>query len=265
MKKFLAAIVAMMLVLSLVSCDDKKDKKNKEETSETSNDSNDKSEAKSTPNNKKPGESSAKDDAKKSTASTKLMRFYEDLLLDENVTAIMKSNMMGNEVVLTYVRSGDMYYSESKNGPIVMKQIVRDDTQYIIYPGNQIVSVPLKGMPIKPEVINEAEKEYYEKASTSGTTEYNGKSYYYEEFEVAGATARYLFEGDDLKYIIENMAGMELVCEMSVSSKVDSSLFEVPEGNIQELDLGSGQVPDIDIGQFPDFSGSMIGGKHGNN
>ena len=70
----------------------------------------------------------------------------------------------------------------------------------------------------------------YETAASSGTTEYNGKSYDYEEFTVEGETVQYLFDGADLKIIKANVMGTESVVEIiSLEKGADAKLFEIPE------------------------------------
>ena len=70
----------------------------------------------------------------------------------------------------------------------------------------------------------------YETAAASGETEYNGKTYDYEEFTVEGETVQYLFDGADLKIIKANVMDTESVVEIiSLEKGADAALFEIPE------------------------------------
>ena len=75
------------------------------------------------------------------------------------------------------------------------------------------------------------EAENYEVAVNTGKTDYNGKTYDYEEFMVEGESVQYLFEGDDLKVIKATVDGTASFIEVvSFKKGVDKSLFEVPVG-----------------------------------
>ena len=135
-------------------------------------------------------------------------------------------------------RSGDMMYSESKVGGLVMKQVVRDATQYLIYPNGKIMKVSYPGpikLPQQVNIIDENQLSYYEKYSSSGNTSYNGKNYSYEEFSISSVSVRYLFDGDDLKYVIQKVGQLESVSEIDIKYSADSSLFDVPKGDITEM------------------------------
>mgnify|MGYP006780585879 FL=1 len=70
----------------------------------------------------------------------------------------------------------------------------------------------------------------YETAVASGETEYNGKTYDYEEFTVEGETVQYLFDGNDLKIMKANVMGTESIVEIiSLEKGADAKLFEIPE------------------------------------
>jgi len=86
-----------------------------------------------------------------------------------------------------------------------------------VYPGVTVNDIDISGMTEE------------EAAAAISDIDVNGKTYLCEEFTVDGATAKYCFDGNDLKYIITNPDGTEAFLEiLSYSKDVDESLFEIP-------------------------------------
>lgn len=234
MKKVFALLLVLVMAFSFASCDDEKKASSKNDKSDKVVVSEEVAEG---------GKKEAEGPKRTSTASTKLLRYYEDVLQSNRFTLKMTSTMNNMTSEVMVVRDGDMMYSESKVSTIVMKQIVRDGNQYLIYPNGKIMKVSYPGpitLPNEVNIIDKNQLQYYETYASSGTTEHNGKSYSYEEFSIGGLSVQYLFDGDDLKFVKQKVGQLELVSEVSVTYTADTSLFTVPSGEITEM-----QVPNI--------------------
>ena len=142
----------------------------------------------------------------------------------------MKTVVQGTEVISKTAFKGDMMYSESDMDGMKSVMVMRDGYQYIIENSSKMV--------LKTQVVDNGavmdmfaeEAANYETAVASGETEYNGKSYDYEEFTVEGETVQYLFDGNDLKIMKANVMGTESIVEIiSLEKGADAKLFEIPE------------------------------------
>ena len=163
-------------------------------------------------------------------ASTKTLAYFQKFLSGGEYTMEMKTTAEGMTVAMKSAFKGDMMYSESDMDGIKSVMVMKDGYQYIIDEASKSV--------IKTQVVDNAavmdmfsdEAANYETPVNSGTTEYNGKSYDYEEFTVEGETVQYLFDGADLKIIKANVMGTESIVEIiSLEKGADSNLFEIPE------------------------------------
>ncbi len=163
-------------------------------------------------------------------ASTKTLAYFQKFLSGGEYTMEMKTSAEGMEMTMKSAYKGDMIYSESEYAGQKSIMVMRDGYQYIIDHNSKTV--------MKMQVVDNGavidmfadEAANYETAVASGTTEYNGKSYDYEEFTVEGETVQYLFDGNDLKIMKANVMGTESVVEIiSLEKGADSNLFEIPE------------------------------------
>ncbi len=234
MKKIFALMLVFVMAFSFAACDDEKETKSDKKVSKEKIVAEDIAEVE---------DKKSDGPARKSTASTKLLRYYEDVLQSNVFTLNMTTTMNNMTSEVMVVRSGDMMYSESKVASIVMKQIVRDSTQYLIYPNGKIIKVSYPGpieLPDEVNIIDKNQLQYYEQYSSSGTMNHNGRNYEYEEFSISGMSIRYLFDGNDLAFVIQKMGQLEAVSEITVTYTADKSLFDVPEGEITEM-----QVPNV--------------------
>ncbi len=163
-------------------------------------------------------------------ASTKTLAYFQKFLSGGEYTMEMNTITDGIEMMSKSAYKGDMIYSESELGEQKSIMVMKDDFQYIIDHSSKMV--------MKMQVVDNGavmdmfsdEAESYETAIASGTTEYNGKTYDYEEFTVMDETVQYLFDGDDLKIIKTNVMETESIVEIiSLEIGADDSLFEIPE------------------------------------
>ena len=163
-------------------------------------------------------------------ASTKTLAYFQKFLSGGEYTMEMKTTAEGMEMTMKSAYKGDMIYSESEYAGQKSIMVMKDGYQYIIDHSSKTV--------MKMQVVDNGavmdmfadEAANYETAAASGTTEYNGKSYDYEEFTVEGETVQYLFDGNDLKIMKANVMGTESIVEIiSLEKGADGKLFEIPE------------------------------------
>ncbi len=163
-------------------------------------------------------------------ASTKTLAYFQKFLSGGEYTMEMKTAAEGMEMTMKSAYKGDMIYPESEYAGQKSNMVMKDGYQYIIDHSSKTV--------MKMQVVDNGavmdmfadEAANYETAVASGETEYNGKSYDYEEFTVEGETVRYLFDGNDLKIMKANVMGTESIVEIiSLEKGADAKLFEIPE------------------------------------
>ncbi len=163
-------------------------------------------------------------------ASTKTLAYFQKFLSGGEYTMEMKTTAEGMEMTMKSAYKGDMIYSESEYGGQKSIMVMKDGYQYIIDHTSKTVMKmqALDNGAVMDMFADEAAN--YETAAAAGTTEYNGKSYEYEEFTVMDETVQYLFDGKDLKIMKANVMGTESVVEIiSLEKGADSKLFEIPE------------------------------------
>ena len=163
-------------------------------------------------------------------ASTKTLAYFQKFLSGGEYTMEMKTTAEGMEMTMKSAYKGDMIYSESEYAGQKSIMVMKDGYQYIIDHSSKTV--------MKMQVVDNGavmdmfadEAANYETAVASGKTEYNGKTYDYEEFTVEGETVQYLFDGNDLKIMKANVMGTESIVEIiSLEKGADAKLFEIPE------------------------------------
>ncbi len=205
MKKILAILLTFVLVFSLAACGGKDETVNSDTPNQIDN------EAENLPE-----------------ASTKTLGYFKKFLSDGEYTMEMKTTAEGMTVTVKSVYKDDMIYTETNTDGINTNMVIRDGYQYVIDHNSKSC--------IKMQIMNESmqnmfadEADNYMETASSGTTEYNGKVYDYEEFTVEGETVQYLFEGDDLKIIRANVMETESIVEiLSLKKGADAKLFEIP-------------------------------------
>ena len=163
-------------------------------------------------------------------ASTKTLAYFQKFLSGGEYTMEMKTTAEGMEMTMKSAYKGDMIYSESEYAGQKSIMVMKDGYQYIIDHSSKTV--------MKMQVVDNSavmdmfadEAANYETAVASGETEYNGKTYDYEEFTVEGETVQYLFDGNDLKIMKANVMETESIVEiLSLEKGADAKLFEIPE------------------------------------
>ena len=227
MKKLIAILLGVIMVFSLVSCfeDTEKPSGGEEINKQIEN-------QEETPDNNRDeqNDESLNETNEIPVSSTKTLAYFEKYLSGGEYTMEMKTTVQGIEVISKNAFKDDMMYSESDMDGMKSVMVMRDGYQYIIENSSKMV--------LKTQVADNGavmdmfadEAANYETAAASGETEYNGKTYDYEEFTVEGETVQYLFDGGELKFIKATVEGEEGVVEiLSLEKGADAKLFEIPE------------------------------------
>ena len=162
-------------------------------------------------------------------ASTKTLAYFQKFLSGGEYTMEMKTTAEGMEMTMKSAYKGDMIYSESEYAGQKSIMVMKDGYQYIIdHNAKTVMKISALEATVKDVFADEAAN--YETVVASGETEYNGKTYDYEEFTVEGETVQYLFDGDELKIIKANVMGTESIVEIiSLEKGANEKLFEIPE------------------------------------
>ena len=163
-------------------------------------------------------------------ASTKTLAYFQKFLSGGEYTMEMKTTAEGMEMTMKSAYKGDMIYSESEYAGQKSIMVMKDGYQYIIdHSSKTVMKMQVVDNGVVMDMFSD-EAANYEAAVASGETEYNGKSYDYEEFTVEGETVQYLFDGNDLKIMKANVMGTESIVEIiSLEKGADAKLFEIPE------------------------------------
>ena len=167
-------------------------------------------------------------DAEKLTASTKTLAYFNEYVGDGEYTMEMEMEVEGMSVTTTSAVKGDMMYTKSNTGGIESIMIMKDSKQYVLDPSSKTCIVMSMDIANTSEMFAE-EAANYETAAETGSVDIEGTTYDYEAFDVEGVTAKYCFDGDEMKYIITSMEGEEYTIKIiSMEKGADASLFEVP-------------------------------------
>lgn len=214
MKKLIAILLGVIMVFSLAACGGGgEEPAGGEEV-----------------NNQVENQEEQQQEEKLPEASTKTLAYFQKFLSGGEYTMEMKTTAEGMEMTMKSAYKGDMIYSESEYAGQKSIMVMKDGYQYIIDHSSKTV--------MKMQVVDNSavmdmfadEAANYETAAASGETEYNGKTYDYEEFTVEGETVQYLFDGNDLKIMKANVMGTESIVEIiSLEKGADGKLFEIPE------------------------------------
>lgn len=210
MKKILMAALVLGTVITFTGCGDKNETEYKENgTSEIQNQT----------------IVTSEDDLKE----TKSLAFFNKYVGEGSYTMKTKSKFEGVDTIVLSAYDGDNFYTESEFDGMKSSIIQKDNMQYILdHSSKSYMKFPVTNSESNNNILAENE-ENYKVALNSGVTEYNGKEYEFEEFDVEGVKMQCLFEGTELKVMKAEVNDTEEVIEIiSVEKGVDKSLFEIP-------------------------------------
>lgn len=210
MKKYLAMLLALVMVLALTACGETAAPQKQEDSAPA--------QEQTAPAQESSGETAA-------PAGSRMEVFVAKYIASgEGYTMVFK--MDGNETTAAY-KGDNMYMTFEAEGTKAIL-IKNGDALYLLMPDEKM-GIKMDAAPEGMEDISEemdAQGDY-----TTGEMEMDGKSYYYEEYTDADGTARYLFDGDMLRYIVATSGSETTQLEIvSVEKGADDSLFTVPDG-----------------------------------
>lgn len=145
-----------------------------------------------------------------------------------------RNNNKNDDTKIIMARDGDKYYYEI-NGSSKMKVIQKDGYMYTVDPQMQNyikVESPLVdySFGVLPNDMTTLKVSGYE----TGEEKVYGKKYIYEKYTGDTDESTYYFDGDDLVYVKYTGAEKNVFFKFNLmKSKVDDSLFEVPEGYLE--------------------------------
>ncbi|MBQ6897220.1 MAG: hypothetical protein IJN69_08450 [Oscillospiraceae bacterium] len=166
---------------------------------------------------------------------TKTGKFYSQFT-DEKMYMKYETVMDGMTMTVISATKGDKVYSESiVDGVSSGVTIMDGEKMYVIdHASKMIITMALNtdAMTIANTIVEESDVDMGD--LVKGTKEIDGKKYDTEEWLVEGESAVMCFDGNDLKYMISTIDGMEMVIKVvEISNKVDDKLFELPSGYTQ--------------------------------
>ena len=163
---------------------------------------------------------------------TKTGKFYSRFA-DGKMYMKYEMDMEGQIIQVISATDGEKVYSESILGGVSAGVTVMEgDTIYVIDHNSKMVMKMSNALTedvqnIAGTIVEESDVNMEEYAI--GTRTIEGKTYDTEEWTIEGVSTIMCFDGDDLKYMISAMDGMETVIKVAeVSDKVDDKLFAIP-------------------------------------
>ncbi len=236
MKKLLALCISLILALSLTACvdvegllSDLEGEMNIPTDTETA-----------------PSSSDTSSDNGVKIEESKTLDLYRRILADREYTLIYTSytpkldgsgdfeSSGGTENVRAY--QGEKIYKLQQNALLgAAKKIIDGEYIYGIFDDTQQV-IKEKYRPSHEKnsdiaTFGDGEDDYYNLVGDPTQREVWGKSYYCEHFSFDAESIDYLYEGDQLRFIIVDIGGADALLKVeSLSDSADENLFKIPEG-----------------------------------
>ncbi|MGI6257999.1 MAG: hypothetical protein ACOYJU_08020 [Anaerovoracaceae bacterium] len=149
----------------------------------------------------------------------------------------LEMKMEGEPIRMDMQAKGDLFYAEATVSGEQVLMIRNAEGFYVLLPsmkmGMKLIDSAEMDQAIKQigsfMVIGEQAKSEKFKA---GDMEVDGSKYYFEEFSSSTEKARFLFEKDELKYILimDEEDVRDTIKIYAMDAKIDESLFKIPEG-----------------------------------
>ncbi len=136
--------------------------------------------------------------------------------------------------VFTVVDGNKMYKETTSitNGQeIVMAQLFIDDYKYHVdHDFKDIMRTPIRQKDKGTAMVMVEEDFYTDLVGEAQTVEVFGEKYYGEHFSGYAESLTYCYDGDELKYIISDNGGVDIIFGvLELKKGADSSYFELPE------------------------------------
>ena len=238
MKKLLALILALVLVLSLAACGGGDDKQSGNENNPPSSGQQQEQNTPDLDDGENKGVEDASDTQQDGGTTdlsgylgTKTGKFYSRFA-DGRMYMEYETEMEGQTMTMISATDGDRTYSETRMGGTSMgvSIMIGEDMYTIDHASKMVIKMSLGAdtQTIAGAVLEESDVDMGD--LKTGTREIDGKTYDTEEWIVEGASSIMCFDGDELAYMIGAFEGEEMVMKIvEASDKVDDSLFEIPE------------------------------------
>ncbi|MDO4566665.1 MAG: hypothetical protein Q4B42_04980 [Oscillospiraceae bacterium] len=222
MKKLLALILALALVFALAACGQQAEQP-AEGTAEGASES--------------AAESAATPEPAVVSSGSKTADYFNRYFKGDQMT--MSFSMPDITGVATMGMDGDNIFLEATAEGMSFRMVTDETVAYLILDDMQMYMTVSLEEAVETNPVDEfIDEDVSSEPSSTGTMDYEGASYDYEEFVSDDVVTRYLFSGSDLVYML-TMDGEEVgtwVKVESISNTVDSSKFEIPTG-YTEMDL----------------------------
>ncbi len=243
MKKLLALLLAAMMLFSLTACDLNNLMTQLEEVADNFEslqsgvnseiDENDETPDTSQTDNQ--GDTETKVDESKTMDlfreifsgpyTLKVETYVKDFQNPDNKTV--------SSTTLTVVDGDKSYteYTSATNPNTVVTQLYIGEYRYVVYDEYKMISrSPIRKSDQGVVMVMKEEEFYADMIGEAGTREIFGKTYRTERFSAFAETVTYCYEGEELKYIIGDSGGVDIIMGvLELKKGADSSYFELPE------------------------------------
>lgn len=166
---------------------------------------------------------------------SKTYQLYQDYFVDGSY--YMELCDTSNNVPVAIAMDGDKVYMKTAAEGYDLVIVSNGENAYMLMPsfmmyydlGSQDIESYTEGTDFSDGMPTEELEETME----TGDMDYEGKSYFYEEFPTgSNSSIRYLFDGDTLVYTIiyEGETPATIQEFTLLEGDVDSALFEIPDG-----------------------------------
>ncbi|MBE6007572.1 MAG: hypothetical protein E7235_00030 [Lachnospiraceae bacterium] len=218
MKKFLALTVALILMFSLAACGNETSATKENTSAETIADNTEIIEEEI--------------EIAEGWLSTKTGKFYSQFASGKMYMEY-ETEMEGMTITAISATMGDKVYSESiLDGMSTGSTIMEGEDIYIIDHNTKMVikmssALNADAQTIAANIVEENDVDLNE--LIEGKMEIDGKTYDTEEWMIEGAKSIMCFDGNNLKYMVSEMDGMQYIIKViEISDNVDESLFDIP-------------------------------------
>lgn len=173
--------------------------------------------------------------SKKQTGDSKTLEFFKTHFDSQEYTMTLKTTdeETGSDSVVTIGIKGDIYYTDDNSAGNHSTVFYKDGQTTTISHDNKTYYINTTDDEMSQSNEKFSSSDFAGKEFSTGTETIDGKKYYCEEFNDEYGTARYCFDGDDLKYMVNvnSETGKNTYIEITdIKPSFDESLLTIPEG-----------------------------------
>lgn len=170
---------------------------------------------------------------KKSGDTSVTYNFFKDNFDSQEYTMVLKTNddETGIESVVTIGIKGNIYYTDDKTSAGHQTIFFKDGQTTTISHDDKAYYVTVTQDEMSSQNEGFSSQDFRGKEYTSGYEKYNDVKYYYEEFNDEYGVTRYLFDGDNLKYMVNVDTDKSTYIEIAdLKHSFDENLLSIPDG-----------------------------------